>query len=185
MSIVRFQTWMGILLSVMLFSPASAEAAGGWSGNANVFLGGKFMDSNDWSPAQDQFETGLLLDVEPPPLPVSLAADFLFGFSSGAGIDVQVNEYDLGIRKIFEMIPLVHPYLGGGVSIETAELSSGGASIDDTGVGYWLEGGLMTHVLTILNLGLDLRYSSASVKISGFNVNPGGFHVGLITGLHW
>jgi len=185
MKLLRFQTWWGVLPIFMLLSPTLAEASGGWSGNADVFLGGKFMESSDWSPAQDQIEAGLLLDVEPPQLPLSLAADFLFGFSSGAGADVQVNEYDLGLRKIFEIIPLVHPYLGGGVSIETAELSSGGASIDDTGVGYWLEGGLMTHVLTILNLGLDLRYSSASVKISGFNVNPGGFHVGLITGLHW
>jgi opacity protein-like surface antigen len=168
----------------MFSSPTLAEAAG-WSGNANLFLGGKFMDSNDWSPAQDQFEAGLLLDVEPPPLPLSLAADFLFGFSSGAGVDVQVNEYDLGVRKIFEIIPLVHPYLGGGVSIETAELSAGSASIDETGVGYWVEGGVMTHLLTILNLGLDLRYSSADVNFSGVTLNSGGIHVGLITGLHW
>lgn len=174
-----------VLLLFLLGSPVLDEGAAAWSGNANLFLGGKFLDSNDWSPAQDQLEAGLLLDVEPPQWPLGLAADFLFGFSSGAGVDVQINEYDLGLRKVFEIVPLVHPYVGGGVSIETAELSGGGASANDTGVGYWIGGGLMMHILAIINIGVDVRYSSADVNFSGFTANAGGFQAGLITGLHW
>ena len=185
MHTVRMRTGLVFLLLFLVGSPALAVAADGWSGNANLFLGGKFLDSNDWSPAQDQFEVGLMLDAQPPQWPLGLAADLLFGFSSGAGADVEIHEYDLGIRKVFEGLPLVHPYLGGGVSIETAQISSGGLSVDDTGVGYWVGGGLMAHVLSFLNLGVDLRYSSASVKFSGFNIEAGGFHAGLITGLHW
>ncbi|MEW6324309.1 MAG: outer membrane beta-barrel protein [Nitrospirota bacterium] len=172
---------MLVLCSV---SPALAQSDS-WSGNVNLFLGGKFLDEDDWAPADDQFEIGLLFDIQPPGVPISLAADFLFGFSDGLGLDVEIHEYDLGIRKIFDQNPQFRPYIGGGLAIVSAEISGFGASIDDDGFGGWIGGGFFTTIQEHFNIGVDMRFSTADVTLGGFDFDAGGFHVGLITGYHW
>jgi hypothetical protein len=175
----------GIVFSIAVSTAYAAPPPPAWSGNANLFLGGKFLDSADWSPAEDQVEGGLLLDLRPPYWPVNLAADFLFGFSSGLGLDVEIDEYDLGVRKIFDADPRIHPYIGGGLSIVSAEISGPGGSVEDTGAGVWIGRGLYATISEHFNIGVDLRLSTANVTFFGVDGDAGGVHIGVITGYHW
>jgi len=48
-----------------------------WTGNINVFMGGKQLEEDDWEPLDEQDEYGIMLDFKQESWPISIAIDFL------------------------------------------------------------------------------------------------------------
>jgi hypothetical protein len=171
--------------------PSSFSSPNDWTGNANLFLGGKFLNSNDWSPADQQFEYGVELDARRRFWPVNVALDVLYGEDSdnsgGYHYKSKILEFDAGIRKIYDDFPPpLRPYWGGGLAVTRAEAEASGYGSDSgTGPGLWVQGGVYLTFADHFNLGADFRASTTWVDISGTTVDGGGLHIGLVTGYHW
>ena len=177
-----------VLMLFFINSPANA-----WTGNANVFLGEKTLDKDDWEPADEQAEFGVLVDFKQDQWPISIAIDLLASVDevtiSGINIEASTTEFDIGIRKIWEVAgSSIRPYIGGGIAFVGAkieETSFTNISVDDDGTGLWLNGGDYWPIGQSFNLGLDLRYSQADVTFFGIESEAGGTHAGVILGYHW
>jgi opacity protein-like surface antigen len=180
--------WLMVLVGVLMMMPMAAQAQY-WTGNVNLFLGAKAMDEDDWEPVDQHTEFGFLLDFGQTTWPVNIAIDVLGSVATeteySADLEVTTTEIDLGIRKAWGQA--FRPYLGGGVAFISvkSEISGFGYSYsdDDSGTGFWLNGGLMLTLGDAFNLGLDLRYSSADVFDN--DVDGGGTHAGIVLGYHW
>jgi len=176
---------------ILFFMNLSGNA---WAGNVNFFLGQKTLDKDDWEPVDKQPEFGVLVDFKQQSWPVSIALDFLGSKDETtiAGINVEGNtaELDFGVRKIWDTEnSTIRPYIGGGVAFIRAEvkgtLSPFTVSVDDSGAGLWIGGGIYWTLNQSFNLGLDLRYSQADVTLAGTDVKAGGTHAGILLGYHW
>lgn len=181
------------ILGVMLMLFVVNAHAGGYTGNVNFFLGQKSLDSDDWSPLDEQGEFGVLVDFRQSHWPVSVAIDILVSADEATELGIRfegiTSEINGGIRKIWEVSgSSFRPYIGGGLAIISAELEGTSfttVSDDDSSLGIWLNGGVYWTLGRSFNLGLDLRYSRAEVNIFGVDVEAGGAHAGLILGYHW
>ena len=164
-----------------------------WTGNLNFVLGQKTLEEEDWAPLDKQTEFGVLIDFKQTSWPVSIAVDILASVdtTTDLGIEVEGNtsEFDIGVRKIWDMPgSQIKPYIGGGLAFINAEIKATDVvtvSIDDSGTGYWLNGGIYWALTENFNLGIDLRYSQADVTFFGIEGDAGGTHVGVLAGYHW
>lgn len=182
--------------SVLLCSTSGAAfAAGEWTGHVNFFLGQTYLRSSDWAPVERQDAYGLEIDFRKREWPFNIAIDVIGSdqeedsLVSGTGRVVQnsaeVSELDLGIRKYWDQNPLFHPFVGGGLSLVTAEMQSLGVEDDDDGVGFWLDAGISLALSEHFNMGVEVRYSMAEVTLLGENRTTGGFSVGGLIGYRW
>lgn len=188
--------------AALLVVTAAGPVRAAWTGNANLTLGAKALEKDDWEPVEDQGEVGIRVDFRPVEWPVNLVVDLSISsgedeetaFVPGVGFfkaefDARTIEWNLGVRKIWEGAPHVRPYIGGGLAIIHAKVEAkfGGFSVDDddTGLGFWLGGGVYWTLARHFNIGFDLRYSYAEVSLFGEDVNAGGGHAGLLLGYHW
>lgn len=173
-----------------------------WTGNVNLFLGAKILDKADWEPLDKQVEGGVLLDVKHRRLPISFALDFLYATDDddidviglglghyGMKVEGRIMELDVGVRKIWELRQELRPYLGGGVAVINgrlkAEALNQSVSDDDTDWGLWLNAGMYVTFADRFNLGIDGRWSGADVKLYDVDTKVGGWHIGLLAGVHW
>jgi hypothetical protein len=147
-----------ILATVITIVLASAVFAqeGEWTGNINAFLGAKALNNDDWTPAEDQGEIGIKFDFRPKSWPVNIAIDYNYAQSDdesfvdpvlGSGkFQSTTTELNVGVRKIWDQYSTVRPFIGGGLSFESAkgEVTAFGqsASDSDTGTGIWFGGGV-------------------------------------------
>ena len=186
-----------------------ASAQGDYTGNVNAFFGHKFLDENDW-PAEDQDEFGIEVDFRKKGWPVSIAIDLLYAkgeeitlppflYMSTTKDESIIFELNTGVRKIWDNISIpVRPFIGGGISVIYARmkrtnyfpLTTFETSESGMGAGVWFGGGVYWTFGGQYNIGLDLKYSSATVTLSegaagGYDVDAGGAHVGLLAGYHW
>lgn len=174
-------------------APASGQ---GWSGDANLFLGAKALGEGDWGPTDRQGEFGIQTNLTGPEWPVSLAVDLLAAgndedVSSGGFTEqrARTSELDLGARKLWGGDPVVRPYVGGGLAFATGEIERRGpfrtVRDRDSGVGLWLDAGLLWTLSRAFDLGFDAKLSTAEVRLFGDDKNAGGLHLGLLLGYHW
>ncbi|MGE5172432.1 MAG: outer membrane protein [Betaproteobacteria bacterium] len=187
-----------LIVLLSLFCASGVLAQDEWTGNVNAFLGQKKLDSADWEPVDEQPEFGIEIDFRKRNWPISIAIDFMGSsdeetvFDPTLGpvtLEGKTSEFDIGVRKIFDELAPVKPFIGGGISFIRAEATvtafGGEANESDTGAGIWLDGGLYFTLGQHFNLGFELKYSDADVTIAGINVKAGGTHVGLLAGYHW
>ncbi len=180
-----------LAVALMLFFVSANAIA--WTGNVNAFLGQKTLDKDDWVPADEQAEFGVLVDFKQSEWPVSIAIDLLASVDevtvAGVTVEASTTEFDVGVRKIWEVSgSSIRPYIGGGIAFVGAEIketSFTNISVDDNGTGIWLNGGIYWTLGQSFNLGLDLRYSQADVTLFGIDAEAGGTHAGVILGYHW
>jgi hypothetical protein len=52
-------------------------------------------------------------------------------------------------------------------------------------VGYWINGGAYITLSHHYNLGVELGYSKATIKLYDTDGEAGGAHVALFVGYHW
>lgn len=163
-----------------------------WTNNINVKLGIKKLEG-DWDTVDSQIEYGILLDFGQKTWPVNMAVDILHSTDEGiydpiTTIEGKTLELDLGIRKIWAP-KIFRPFVGGGVAFITGKYdfySESGNTIsdDDSALGIWINGGLYL-TLRRFNIGIDLRWSKANVRLYNERVDAGGLHYGLIAGIYW
>lgn len=175
----------------MLFAVNSYASE--WTGNLNFFLGQKSLDKDEWSPVEDQGEFGVLIDFRQKEWPVSIVIDLLGSSSeetlSGVKYTGTTTEIDLGIRKVWVPDGPIRPFIGGGIASIAAEFEGADGylaiSDDDSGIGFWLNGGVYWTIGRHFNIGLEVRYSQAEVTIFNIDAEAGGTHAGLLLGYHW
>ncbi len=180
---------LSIVPLLFFFAIASPVQAGidlsQWTGNAKIFIGGKFLNESDWFPADDQFEIGLEIDFKMKTWPISIAVDYMHASGNAAFLKSETSEFNLGVRKIWTQYGNMHPFVGGGIAIINGELREPGFSDDDTGLGIWLQGGVYWTLYEHLNVGVELKYSYAEVDHGLVDRNGGGFHFGGLIGYHY
>lgn len=181
-----------IIFTLLSLFAVNAHAQA-WSGNVNFFLGTKTLDNADWAPYDEQAAFGVLVDFKQENWPISMAIDLLGSYDEetvlGIKTEASTSEFDIGIRKIWEVSgSSIRPFIGGGIAFVTAEKKTSNVlsvSVDDDGTGFWLNGGVYWTLGQHFNLGLQARYSQAEVTFSGNNVEAGGTHAGIMLGYHW
>jgi len=135
----------------------------------------------------------VLVDFKQKNWPISIAIDILGSLDretiSGVEIEGSTSEFDIGIRKIWEVSgSSIRPFIGGGLAYITAELESitpVRVSVEDSGTGIWLNGGVYWTLGQHFNLGIQARYSKAEVTLFGIDGEAGGTHAGVMLGYHW
>ena len=182
-----------------LSSPARA------GGDVNALLGIHFpsQDAKDHGYTGRQFNLGLAVSLWKQRWPVAIAADIMtttVAKAAGARWEGHsTTDLHLGVRKIWSTgkSRSVRPYVGGGVAFIKASLqervypSPAGERRSGEGTGYWFGGGVSWRLREHLNLGIDGRFSRASVSLplgSGdalVNFNAGGAQLNAIVGYGW
>jgi hypothetical protein len=144
-----------------------------WTGNVNIFLGAKILDKDDWDPVDEHFEAGVLIDFKQKSWPISIAIDFLrssdeedvsvavlnFGTFS-FDLEGNTTEFNLGVRKIWDNPTVVHPFVGGGLAVISAEVKGTALGVSVPTMipesGYGLRAVHMLPWASTLILGLKL-----------------------------
>jgi hypothetical protein len=173
-----------------------------WTGHLNYIFGYKKL-SNDWKPAEDQIEFGIVdLDLRRLNWQVSIVGQLLLSYSSDIpeiyGFEGDYSgtyEFNLGLRKVWKNSSRFHPFLGGGPSIiggsTTRQIDRpfGGAMYvqddNDSGFGYWVGGGFYWVLTERLHTGINAQYTWGEIKLFDKNLNVGGIHLNVIIGYHW
>jgi hypothetical protein len=199
----RFFVVLGVAAGLMLMCGQSWATGyhgthdqwdgGQWTGNVNLTLGGKYLDSDDWEPVENQGELGVSLDFRERSWPVNLLVQFLGSSADDTlhGVDVkgETSEFRLGVRKIFEPDGTIRPFVSAGVASVWAKTrgEAGGYSVsdDDSALGVFIDGGLYFTINRVFNLGVEVGYSAAQVDFMGEDGEAGGTHAGLLVGYHW
>jgi len=172
---------------------AANAHANGSSGNVNFLLGTKTLDTNDWAPFEEQAAFGVLVDFKQKNWPISIAIDILGSYDEevllGVKTEATTSEFDIGIRKIWEISgSSIRPFIGGGIAFVRGEIKTSNfvtLSVDDNGTGIWLNGGVYWTLGQHFNLGLQARYSRAEITFAGIDGEAGGTHAGIMLGYHW
>ncbi|HEX3134563.1 MAG TPA: hypothetical protein VHX44_13390, partial [Planctomycetota bacterium] len=96
--------------------------------------------------------------------------------------EVQSTEVQLGIYKQFG-VPVVQPFIGGGVAWLNTSLDSVGSSkSDESTIGAWAYVGARMTVLFI-DFGVAVGYTYAEVEVAGKDVDIGGWRAGGFLGV--
>ena len=189
------------IVTCFLFSIPNLAVCEDWTGNINAFLGMKYLDEYDWEPVEEQGEFGIRVYFKQEGWPVSIAIDYLVSseddtglyFVPGYGIvpaslEGETSELCFGVRKIWDHLPTVRPFIGGGIAVinAEAEVRALGVSVsDDDAIGIWVGGGVYWTLGEHFNIGFDLRWSKAEVTLFDVDGEAGGTHVGFLVGYHW
>lgn len=155
-----------------------------------VLLGSKSLDSN-WGKDDSMDTIGFQSTYQPASLPFGIALDF-FGSGNESKIggnttETTVGEINLGLRYQPTMLAGAFlPYLGAGVSYVSVELEEYSSGVkrhyEDTGIGYWIGGGIDYVFAQQWSIGIDARYSSADVELNGETRDAGGIGWGANIG---
>jgi hypothetical protein len=176
------------MLSLLCASIASAQDE--WAGNVNVFLGGKNLNSA-WKPHKRQGEWGIEIDFRKRDWPINVAIDLMGSYDwevlGGSG---STSEYNFGVRKIWDDLSAVRPFVGGGLSFMQAKVTTSSflntsRTDSGSGTGFWFGSGLYYVLGAHFHLGFELKYSDAEVTIGDTKKNAGGIHYGLLIGYLW
>ncbi len=202
---------LAVALLLALLAPALAQAAD-WSANVNGVLGIKMLDDSDWGDFDNQFEMGVMADLTADSWPVGLSANLFYSSDSTSDYhdneigdtyyytyyaeDATTVELNLGLKKIWSVTHPFNIYMGGGLAIIYGEMEITRAnnlagtyrdtdSEDDIGLGGWGAVGCYYTFANQINVGLDLRYSTAEIDMYDDEIDAGGFHAGLLVGYAW
>ncbi|MEZ8826127.1 outer membrane beta-barrel protein [Vibrio amylolyticus] len=156
-----------------------------------VMVGNKTLESN-WGKDDSMHTFAVLSTFQPTARPFGIAFD-LHGNgyeNNGAGKTTEsaIGEMNIGLRYQPQIASSVlTPYLGGGVSFVAVELEeiNSGTKTTHGGTGYWVGGGIDFRFYSQWSMGLDARYSSVDVELSGEKRDAGGLGWGATVGYHF
>jgi hypothetical protein len=185
------------LFAVCLCAPGFLRAEfneDGWNGNLNVVIGAKRFSDDPWKPVDSQPSYGLMFDAGRGDWPLHLALDVYYsadkGTAEGRTRDGSTTEFDLGMRKVWRASKTFRPFIGVGSAIIQAQLKDTSVGVparsdSDTGAGVWIGGGMYWTLARVLNIGFNLKYSTAKVTLLDERLDAGGRYFGTIVGLSW
>jgi hypothetical protein len=176
-----------------------AQGHSDYTGNINIVIGSKEMKHDDWHPVDMLTEGSIQFDIRQYSWPVSICLAYsratdsenidIFGY--GTKLTLTTQEFDIGVKKIFSNNSGINFALAGGLNtiLATAEVNVdyvGDYVQDDKGIGMWVGSELYYTFLNHYNIGLNVKYSTASVNFdSGSSVDVGGLHGGVLLGYHF
>ena len=156
-------------------------------GNVSLLYGNKKLDDIAWQPVENQQEFGLMLDFQISDLPVNIAIDYLksddTGVLEGATYKGETDELHLGLRQYINEGETLVPYIGGGVAFIEGEYSGNGRFDTDVDAGFWVGVGLNWMLGQHFHVGIDMRLSSADLTLYERQVDGGGAHYAITTGI--
>lgn len=178
-----------------------ARPAGSLRHRLSLQLGQKTLKKADWEPVEKQPGFGLHYDTALGGLPLALSLDYrgsskdgtLDAFGDHWKVEGTTAELTAGLRYDLPLGERFGLYAGGGLGIIAAsqKLSSnffGTFKSDGSAVGPAFSFGADVQVASTFFLGLDLRTSSAKVKMKGdseFDAAAGGTGASLTLGWRW
>jgi len=179
---------------------ATDEVANPWKGNINVVLGSGTLQNSDWNDVNLGYGSanlanpsgvGINFDIRKASWPIS----FLVGISTSkswantdtnrAEYSLELLEFDVGVRKYFDVSKHFKPYLSTGLaSIDATEnrrcfYVSCSESVSKSSIGAFFGTGLMFRLGTSFNLGLNMKYLAGT---STGNTDVDYIQGGLILG---
>lgn len=157
--------------------------------DTTAFAGAKRLADSEWAPVASHVETGLSTTFGGSRWPILLAADVFHSIDQGTANDVKVRasttELCAGFRHVFATSGRFRPHLGAGVALmmmaNRADDGTRVESISGSGAGSWVDGGVRVDVGRA-SLGVQMRYSSGSVRINDRSISTAGLHVGATVG---
>lgn len=220
MNSARKETTMRIekrlLLLIVLYCLAALPVLA--AGDVRLLFGQKVSNEGrlDNAGVEDQALFGVMLNVDFNK-PVALAVDLLWASDDDTlttnsadamtyFTEVDTIELDLGVRSLFRRDKFFKPYVGGGLAfirMDALQTVSGSLGVpgseftdtilddNDSGVGIWVDAGMLFQWKGGLNLGVDVRYSSAAVELSAVGeteqdtLDAGGAYYALTVGYAW
>jgi hypothetical protein len=189
-----------LVLAAVSILGAVNEAQARYLGNLNLFVGEKWLNSGDWSPADQQRQYGLMLAFGEERAPVHFAIDLFLAnvdvTDANPAVDTIIRgastEIAIGVRKVWGQ-KATRPHLGAGVDVvqvsENRDGPTGLVKNSDRGYGAWVDGGVTWRIASHLNLGFEARYSVLNVYLgkgeATRDVTAGGIHLGVLIGYGW
>lgn len=205
------KAFSGAVLALALASPFSVAQAEPGAANLNLFAGQKQLDSNDWSPIDEQTSAGISIDYEPEGWWLGATvglyngtatesvtfADTTGGANPNPGELISDSwELAIGPNKVFKIpgVP-VRAYVGGGYAYmsvtyvereyDTDTNTAYRRRASDAAHGAWARTGVFVTLAEMINLGVEARISRGEVDLNGFNAEAGGEFIGAIAGFHF
>lgn len=190
---------LGIIIAVcMMVSHAYAD---GPSNNINFLIGQKTL-SDDWDTVygdyREQALGGILCDFRGQDWPLSIAIELIGSTKEKNNLTGTTGEFSVGVKKIWEDSGTpIRPFVGIGLSSMSGRFEerindSLVIYSEETGVGYYMEGGAYFTIGENLNLGALFRYSYANSSVDqdgdgddNDDLNLGGTQAGIFIGYHW
>jgi len=181
-------------LTLALLTIHASAHPGNWTGNINAFLGMKYLDSDDWMDEfQEQAEGGVLFDIKKNDWPICVVFESLYSMDVaevlGVNIEVSTSEFFLGAGKTWALNSTIRPFVRTGINIISVEqknnFESRSETLDESGTGFAISGGIYWTMSQHFNLGLSARYSKSTIDFDDSEVEAGGTHSGLVIGYHW
>jgi hypothetical protein len=192
-----------LVLFVTAAAVASPRAWARYEGNVNFMIGQKWLKESEWSPVDHQPEIAILFAFAPERSPIYFAIDAMYSrdlqtmdtpLYGAVEVEGTTQEYSIGIRKVWNGNDRsTRPFLGAGgcMVISNLNLDSPALSrrVGDQSYGVWIEGGVTWRLGKHVNLGFELRYSTAAASFENLgqpiDVEAGGFHAGALIGYGW
>ena len=190
-----------ILIITALVLTHSAHA-GEWTGNINAFYGYKHINDSYFEnyETDDHSQLALMIDVGRTNWPFHIVVDrtsshvneiVTTGFLIlGTRVDVETDEFNIGLRKIWQPSERFRLFIGGGMATSRVDYALDRTLLtdrqdSDRGTGYWFGSGLYSTLAGYFNIGLDVRHSSVDVELFDETVDAGGTSVSFMMGYHW
>jgi hypothetical protein len=162
----------------------------------HVFGGGKFLDKDDWSPAEDQYAYGGQLDFQPQSWPIALTAGYYASRGSGdlgngfGEFTGSTTEAQFGVKKFWQTGRIGRAFVEGGVSFVSGKGQVEDVALKDSSAGPWFGGGYLFELGRYFDLGVEASYSYAKIDIGNdttgkVSVNAGGARIGALAGFRW
>jgi hypothetical protein len=193
---MKRSTGLIVFTLALLGVPSAARA----SGDFNFVYGSRYLDKDFWDPTQTQEVYGATIDFGGAHWPVNIAVGYYKSHDSGTlttlpilgdvDLDVDIEEYSLGVEKVWKIGKAVRPFVGGGFAYLKADARvesaiSSTRDHDDT-EGFYVNGGIFFRLGQVFNLGLDGRIvDGTGLTLFNQDGNANYWQVGALVGIGW
>jgi len=167
--------------------PEPAPARAPQASRIWIYLGGRQLDEDDYSPLEDQGTLGLEYSFEGRNSLIGFEAGFMGSAdeanASGTSVVASTAEFYGGVRKTFRRHARLQPYLGGGLSLIASRIDGLLADDSDTAFGGYVHGGATVRLGKSFHLGLDLRtLFGTSMTLLGNSTDADYSQVAIVLG---
>jgi hypothetical protein len=165
-------------------APASAPhpSSTGHDNRFSIYLGGRSLDEDDYSPVEDQGMIGFEFVHEPPTSAIGFEVGIAGSGDEDGAVEASTGELYAGFRKTFGD-QAVHPYIGGGLAYIASEVEVGGADDDDASAAAYVHGGVQFDITDAFFVGVDLRVLFGSdLEIGGVDTDADYGQLALVLG---
>jgi len=174
-------------LLVIVAGVSRAEAAS-WSGNADLLVGMKYAEKEDFGDANDLEEAGIQTDFMRSDWRFRPAINLLMSRAEDDATNTETNIYELqiGVRWYWKPWDMVRVSIGGGFELTAVTQDVGGNEVDkDTDFGVWIAASAQFVFAEHFHIGPQIGLSGSKAEIAGNDVNIGGAHFSLLAGYHF